>query len=216
MTRQQSDPGDEPAPSGEAVDWAGLRAAYEVAEEPIAALCKRFAVAPSELTARRRAEGWPARPCDLDRLRGLRRAQRRRALLDKLAAADADRPRLDIEKVRELYEDTDVPNAEIRRRFFLSEHGLRNLRVSQGWTPRPQIANPGGGRTGAKLVAVNLATRLMRSLRRQITMLEERVMADDYEQSDADVRLMNGLARGLRQIGKLAPDSVVRPSCRCQ
>jgi hypothetical protein len=132
MTSQQSDPGEKPEPSGEIAEWTALRAAYEAGEETIAALCKRFVVSPKELAARRRAEGWPARPCDLDRLRGLRRAQRRRALLDKLAAADADRPRLDIEKVRELYEDTDVPNAEIRRRFFLSEHGLRNLRVSQG------------------------------------------------------------------------------------
>lgn len=206
MTRQQSDPGDAPAPPGEAVDWAALRAAYEAGEETIAALCKRFAVTPTELAARRRAEGWPPRPCDLDRLAGLRRAQLRQRLLEKLAVLDAGRPPIDVEEVRVLYEESDVPNAEIRRRFSMSEHEFRNLRVDEGWTPRPQIADPGKARPKRKPPTVKLAVRLMRSLRRQITMLEDRVMSEDYEQSDADVRLMNGLARGLERIGKLAPD----------
>jgi hypothetical protein len=46
----------------------------------------------------------------------------------------------------------------------------------------------------------------MRSLRRQITMLEERVMSEEYRQDDADVRLINELARGVERIGRLAPD----------
>jgi hypothetical protein len=186
MTRQPSDPGDEPPP-GDAVDWTGLRAAYETGEETIAALCRRFAVTPTQLAERRRAENWPPRPCDLDRLRGPRRAQRRRQLLDKLAAIDAERPPVDVEAVRALYEDSDVPNAEIRRRFCLSEYEFRTLRRSQGWTPRPQIADPTGSRPGRMPPAANLAARLMRSLKRQVAMLEERVMSDDYEQNDADV-----------------------------
>ena len=206
MTRQPSEPGNEPATPDDAVDWAAVRATYEAGEETIAALCKRFFVTPTELAARRRAEGWPPRPCDLGRLRGLRRAQHRALLLEKLAAADADRPPVDVDAVRALYEETDVPNAEIRRRFRLSENEFRTLRVGQRWTARPQIADPGISRTGIEPPAVKLASRLMNSLRRQITMLEDRVMSDDYEQSDADVRLMNELARGVERIGKLAPD----------
>ena len=205
MTRQPPDRDDAPATPDDDVDWAGLRAAYETGEETVAALCWRFRVAANQLAVRRRAEGWPARPCDLDRLRGLRRTQRRMQLVDKLAAIEAQRPPVDVEAVRALYEDSDVPKAEIRRRFGLSEHELKTMRVGEGWTPRPQIANPGNKRGARKPLAVNLAARLMRALSRQIAMLEDRVMSDDYEQTDADIRLMNGLAQSVERIGKLAP-----------
>ena len=110
-------------------------------------------------------------------------------------------------ELRAAYEACEETIAILCKRFVVTRREIAARRLSEGWTAHPQIADPGRGRSGRNPTSANLATRLMRSLRRQIAMLEERVMSENYEQSDADVRLMNELARGLQRIGKLTPDS---------
>lgn len=109
--------------------------------------------------------------------------------------------RLSVAAVRELYETTKIPVAELRRRTGLTESLFRRLRVSGGWRVRPKIAEPGAAQ-GQKTIAGRLARRIERAALTQLAALDAR-LAEGTTPGAEEIRTMRELMRLAREADAL-------------
>jgi transposase-like protein len=97
------------------------------------------------------------------------------------AAASA----VDWNEVRRAYELSGESVASIRRRFGLTPHALRVVRVAEGWTPRPPIAKPGPLQGKKPVGSEALELRLSRLLAVGVAMLEKRLAEEGMTETNA-------------------------------
>ncbi len=89
----------------------------------------------------------------------------------------------DVAEARRLYELTGTPVSAIRERFRWTAWYFQKLRVRDGWTARPRIAEP-GPMLGRKPVGADaIAFRLNRLIAFGVATLERRAAADGMEEA---------------------------------
>lgn len=114
--------------------------------------------------------------------------------------------RLSVAAVRELYETTDIPVAELQRRTGLTDRLFRRLRESGGWRSRPQIAQP-GDQQGQKTIAGRLARRIERAALTQLAALDAR-LAEGTTPGAEEIRTMRELMRLAREADALTRKTI--------
>jgi hypothetical protein len=87
--------------------------------------------------------------------------------------------------IRRAYEFTAEPVRSIERRWGLTQYQLAKLRISEGWTARPQAAKPGPLSGRKPLGSEALEFRLNRLVALGLTMLERRVSTKGFSEEDA-------------------------------